>query len=332
LIQRNKALFLKPQRGFGLKFSKVFVLPLVCIRHCMKSEKSLKKGAIMATIRYILMLNEIMRRESAAAPGAETDITDGNVTLLKGYGGAADVARDVPERDKWAVEQDAMRRFFAMPISPAMPLTPTRLIPAKGDSPILAGYGAKEAKRIGWADLPKSDLTSGKAETLTFEKVAVETFKAVEAAALKGDQMKNLEEKEGDFAGRYFAGRSAGMGFAEEGQGAALGDMGLYGGGFFTAAGTAAPSGDFGASASRRYAAVGSGNLGDTPRVSTGDIKLMAEPAAQQRGISFQQVTPEITMYFGDIRETADTDAVIRRLAERLEEAAASSLTEIAAR
>ncbi|MDR1066474.1 MAG: hypothetical protein LBL35_03430 [Clostridiales bacterium] len=72
------------------------------------------------------------------------------------------------------------------------------------------------------------------------------------------------------------------------------------------------------------------GKKGEWPGVSSGDVKIMAESKDRSREIGFQRITPEITMYFGDIRETADVDEVMGKLAERLEEVAASSLREIA--
>lgn len=50
------------------------------------------------------------------------------------------------------------------------------------------------------------------------------------------------------------------------------------------------------------------------------DIQLLLDLATRDYKLNYQQVTPQITMTFGDIRETADVDIIAEQFADRLEE------------
>lgn len=56
------------------------------------------------------------------------------------------------------------------------------------------------------------------------------------------------------------------------------------------------------------------------------DLKMLADIAAYDVRLQYQQLTPEISMTFGDIRETADVDGVIERFVSTLQEQANSRL------
>lgn len=60
--------------------------------------------------------------------------------------------------------------------------------------------------------------------------------------------------------------------------------------------------------------------------LSDEDIKFLLDLATRDYKLDYQQITPEITMQFGDIRETADVDEIIDVFAERLEEIYVSDL------
>lgn len=50
------------------------------------------------------------------------------------------------------------------------------------------------------------------------------------------------------------------------------------------------------------------------------DIKLLLDVATRDYKLSYQQITPNITLTFGDVRETADVDDILDQVADRLEE------------
>lgn len=54
--------------------------------------------------------------------------------------------------------------------------------------------------------------------------------------------------------------------------------------------------------------------------LSDEDIQLLLDLATRDYKLNYQQVTPQITMTFGDIRENADVDVIADQLAERLQE------------
>lgn len=54
--------------------------------------------------------------------------------------------------------------------------------------------------------------------------------------------------------------------------------------------------------------------------ISDDDIQLLLDVATRDYKLNYQQVTPEITLTFGDIHETADVDGIIDEVADRLEE------------
>ena len=54
--------------------------------------------------------------------------------------------------------------------------------------------------------------------------------------------------------------------------------------------------------------------------LSDEDIKLLLDVATRDYKLNYQQITPNITMTFGDIRETANVDDVMDALADRIEE------------
>lgn len=58
----------------------------------------------------------------------------------------------------------------------------------------------------------------------------------------------------------------------------------------------------------------------DDKLLSDEDIQLLLDVATRDYKLNYQQVTPNITLTFGDIRETADIDDVLDKLADRLEE------------
>lgn len=54
--------------------------------------------------------------------------------------------------------------------------------------------------------------------------------------------------------------------------------------------------------------------------ISDEDIQLLLDVATRDYKLSYQQVTPQITLTFGDIHETADVDGILDEVATRLEE------------
>jgi tape measure domain-containing protein len=54
--------------------------------------------------------------------------------------------------------------------------------------------------------------------------------------------------------------------------------------------------------------------------LSDEDIQLLLDVATRDYKIDYQQITPNVTLTFGDIRETADVDAILDEVADRLEE------------
>ena len=60
--------------------------------------------------------------------------------------------------------------------------------------------------------------------------------------------------------------------------------------------------------------------------LSDEDVKLLLDVATRDYKLNYQSMTPNITMTFGDIRETADVDDIMDVLADRIEEVYASDL------
>lgn len=56
------------------------------------------------------------------------------------------------------------------------------------------------------------------------------------------------------------------------------------------------------------------------------DIQLLLDVATRDYKLNYQHITPEVTVTFGDVRETADVDAVLERVVTTLEEAASGDL------
>lgn len=54
--------------------------------------------------------------------------------------------------------------------------------------------------------------------------------------------------------------------------------------------------------------------------LSDEDIQLLLDVATRDYKLNYQQVTPNITLTFGDVRETADVDSILDQVADRLEE------------
>ena len=50
------------------------------------------------------------------------------------------------------------------------------------------------------------------------------------------------------------------------------------------------------------------------------DIKLLLDVATRDYKLNYQQITPNVTVTFGDVRETADVDDILDQVADRLEE------------
>lgn len=61
------------------------------------------------------------------------------------------------------------------------------------------------------------------------------------------------------------------------------------------------------------------------------DIRMLTDIATRDYKLQYQQITPQVTMTFGDIRETADADGIIERLATTIEELASSKLAVVGA-
>lgn len=58
----------------------------------------------------------------------------------------------------------------------------------------------------------------------------------------------------------------------------------------------------------------------DDKLISDEDIQLLLDVATRDYKLNYQQVTPQITLTFGDVRETADVDDILDEVATRLEE------------
>ena len=58
----------------------------------------------------------------------------------------------------------------------------------------------------------------------------------------------------------------------------------------------------------------------DDKLISDEDIQLLLDVATRDYKLNYQQVTPNITLTFGDVRETADVDSILDQVADRLEE------------
>lgn len=50
------------------------------------------------------------------------------------------------------------------------------------------------------------------------------------------------------------------------------------------------------------------------------DIKLLLDVATRDYKLNYQQITPNVTVTFGDVRETADVDNILDQVADKLEE------------
>lgn len=58
----------------------------------------------------------------------------------------------------------------------------------------------------------------------------------------------------------------------------------------------------------------------DDKLISDEDIQLLLDVATRDYKLNYQQVTPQITLTFGDVHETADVDGILDEVATRLEE------------
>ena len=58
----------------------------------------------------------------------------------------------------------------------------------------------------------------------------------------------------------------------------------------------------------------------DDDLFSDEDIKLLLDVATRDYKLNYQQITPNVTVTFGDIRETADVDDILDQVADKLEE------------
>ena len=64
----------------------------------------------------------------------------------------------------------------------------------------------------------------------------------------------------------------------------------------------------------------------DDKLLSDEDIQLLLDVATRDYKLNYQQITPQVSMTFGDIRETADVDIIADQLADKLQEIAAGNL------
>lgn len=64
----------------------------------------------------------------------------------------------------------------------------------------------------------------------------------------------------------------------------------------------------------------------DKNLLSDDDIQLLLDVATRDYKLSYQQITPNITLTFGDVRETLDIDTAIDEIADKLEEIYDSNL------
>lgn len=58
----------------------------------------------------------------------------------------------------------------------------------------------------------------------------------------------------------------------------------------------------------------------DSNLFSDEDIKLLLDIATRDYKLNYQQITPNVTVTFGDVRETADVDDILDQVADKLEE------------
>lgn len=56
------------------------------------------------------------------------------------------------------------------------------------------------------------------------------------------------------------------------------------------------------------------------------DLKLLSDIATMKYQLNYQQITPQISLTFGDVRETADVDGIVDIIADKLTEVASSRL------
>ena len=64
--------------------------------------------------------------------------------------------------------------------------------------------------------------------------------------------------------------------------------------------------------------------------LSDEDIQLLMDVATRDYKLAYQQITPEIQLTFGDIRETADVEGIIENITEQIESAYDRDLREVA--
>ena len=65
--------------------------------------------------------------------------------------------------------------------------------------------------------------------------------------------------------------------------------------------------------------------------LSDEDIQLLLDVATRDYKLNYQQITPQITLTFGDIHETADVDGIIENLTTQIEESYQYNLQEVMA-
>ena len=49
-------------------------------------------------------------------------------------------------------------------------------------------------------------------------------------------------------------------------------------------------------------------------------LQLLLDVATRDYKLNYQQITPNVTVTFGDVRETADVDNILDQVADKLEE------------
>jgi hypothetical protein len=68
------------------------------------------------------------------------------------------------------------------------------------------------------------------------------------------------------------------------------------------------------------------GKIKDAVDISDEDLKLLKDVAAKEFAVSYRQITPQMSVTFGDVRETVDVNNLLNVIATMTEEALASSL------
>ena len=61
-------------------------------------------------------------------------------------------------------------------------------------------------------------------------------------------------------------------------------------------------------------------NVGGSVSLDKEDIQLLLDIATRDFNIDYQNITPEITLTFGDVHQTADVDGIIENIYDQLRE------------